>query len=175
MTRSNRTLNRVILALVGLVALALSVAIALPALNAIGVTVTTIDPLAAVASLELAQPTALTVMLAASALIVIGGLAWMLSRGRGRTAVLHTEAGVRLDAAVLDDLLRAELTAVRSVSASSVSVHRLRGERVAAARLRVVPGAELDRVRDEVTAAADAAIARLGVPVPLVLHLVRGR
>ena len=175
MTRSNRTLNRVILAAVGLVALASAAYVALPLLDDIALPgwLTWTDPVREFRFPELGT-TALWLTASGLALIVVLALAWILSRGRGRTSVPVAVDGLEVDVRVIEQLLRDALAPAADVVAVHATAHRLRRRIAVRVRIDARRGSELPRM----LAAVDDAVVRLdrmlGTKLPILVHVTSG-
>jgi hypothetical protein len=177
MTRSNRTLNRVLLAVVGLLALALAALavwpIAAPLLHdAAGVSLPA-TPASALDDRSL-TPAVLWSVAGGTVAVLVLCLAWVLTRGRGRTTTAVRAGALEIDVHVVEQLLRQALGSEPEIVAVAASAHRVR--RVTAVRLRVDArrGADLRRVVDAVDLAVERLDARLGAELPLLVHVTSG-
>lgn len=188
MNNSNRALNRILLAIVGLAGLAASAAavalLVVPGFAAGWMTagreiVRTADtlfgtPLWAGTTVSLAAAIGLALALVFVLLLV----AFVLRQGRGGTSTvltLHGDDGsIEVDAAVPSALLDDRLSGVPGVAGVSVSAYRVRAQPVLKVTVRCRRGASARIVAD----ALDDAVVRmqeaLGAPVPVFAQLVGG-
>jgi hypothetical protein len=172
MTRSNRPLNRLLLLVLGVVALAAAAALALPLLP---------GTLAGVRmpQLTLGRPgqLALQLMVVGCVVVIALAIAWIVTRGRGRTvsAIGGERAdGVTVDVRVVEQLLRDALDGDPDLLGTSVTGFRVRGRSVLRVRLSARRGAELRRLLDALgRAVADLDVA-LGVELPILVHVTSG-
>jgi hypothetical protein len=178
-TRSNRTLNRIVLAVLGVVAIAIGVAVAAAeAVRSVGWSVPVVDDLVGTVRSVRLDVGALWTTVAVCGAVVVLALAWAGSRGRGGTSIGVREeydtGRVTVNVALLRDVVDAELAEVRDVVRTRVDTYRVRGGR--AARLRIVLRRGGDAV--DVLAASDRAVETLdtvlGRRIPLLVHIVGG-
>ena len=187
MTSSNRVINRVILALLGLVAVAASLSLAALSVDpaALGLTGLGLAGVergvsgaleaarAAIAGIQL-TPTVLWSIVAACALLIALALVWILTRGRGRTSTPVAVDGVELDIRVVQQVLQHELRAAPDVVGVHAASYRDRRTPVVRVRIDVRRGADLVRLM----AAVDDAIARLdrtlGTDLGILVHVATG-
>lgn len=175
MTKSNRTLNRIILLVLGLVSVIVGLAVGAGVLPAVR------DAMPAGVALPRrvdVPASALWIVAGACALVVVLALAWATTRGGGGTAVAVRERtgddGVTVNVALVRDLVEHELSGVRDVVGTRVDTYLVRRQR--AARIRV----SLRRGGDAVTVlgAVDRAVATLdrtlGRELPVLVHLTGG-
>lgn len=165
MTRSNRSLNRFLLLVTGLAALALAAALALPWTpwrSAVRYPYLTGDA------------TALWLVAAAAVVVVVLCAAWIASRGRGRTRAALETGDTEIDAAVVASLLRARLGANPDVAAVSASAYRRRRARIVLVQVQTRPAPDLGLLTDDVHAAVAGLHRDLGAAVPVVVHLTSG-
>jgi len=170
MTRSNRLLNRVILALVGLVLIVAAAWVAnryYPVID--------ISPISAPSGRNLW-------IVAGIALgVVILSLAWILTRGRGRTGAIVTATddtgSVSIDARVAADLISHDLAALADVvSVSSTAFRTGARSTPTALELRVVTrrSADLPTVITTVTRSVEQFDTALETRLPVLLHVASG-
>jgi len=170
MTRSNRLLNRVILALVGLVLIVAAAWVAnryYPVID--------ISPISAPSGRNLW-------IVAGIALgVVILSLAWILTRGRGRTGAIVTATddtgSVSIDARVAADLISHDLAALADVvSVSSTAFRTGARSTPTALELRVVTrrSADLPTVVTTVTRSVEQFDTALETRLPVLLHVASG-
>lgn len=172
MTRTNRIANRIVLAAIGLVALALAAAVALPFASALGFTVPWED-------LGFAVPDAtgapvLWALAGAALLVVLFAIAWIVTRGRGHTSTALSVEGATIDASVVQSILRERLTSAPDVVVVSASAHRRRGGPVVLVRVQARPGPDLAALQKAVRDAIDRLDEVIGARIPLVVHLTSG-
>lgn len=173
MTRTNRFANRVILALIGLLALGAATAVALPSAARLGFT--PLDVMSGgIALPDVSQPVVLWAMAGGAILVVLFALAWILTRGRGRTSTALSREGATVDASAVQSVLRTRLAGSPDVVAVSVSAHERRGGPVVLVRVQARPGPDLGALRSSVRGAIDHLDRVIGTPVPLVVHLTSG-
>lgn len=170
MTSSNRLLNRVILLLVGATALGAAGLLVLPLLPASADGVRgAVEPIVA----WLAVDSAGWWIAGAAAAIAALSIAWIASRGRGRTSEAVSTDGIVVDDTVVAGILRRGLASDPDVLGVSAHAFRRSGGVVLVhveTRSRANLTALLARVRSAV-ADADRTI---GLAVPLVIHLTTG-
>ncbi|MFT4281460.1 hypothetical protein [Microbacterium sp.] len=176
MSNANRTMNRLLLGLVGVLLFVFAALAAWPAVTG--------DPFPALSSLAdgldrlgLTGARGIWVGVAVLSVLVLLALIWILTRTRRREPVIIDDEDVIVDGTIMRDLLQAELSTAPEVAGVSATVHRRgrRGEtRVLHVRVQVRPRADLPSTLDRLTAAVAALDATLGTRVPLVLHLTTG-
>lgn len=172
MTRSNRMLNRTILLLLGLLALAVVAALALPVLPETSAGFRMPKP-----GLAAPGPLALQLTVGIAVVMIALALAWIFTRGRGRTvsAVGGERAdGVTVEVHVVEQLLRDALDGDPDLLGTSVTGYRVRGRSVLRVRLSARRGAELRRLTDTVRRSVDELDAALGVELPILVHITSG-
>ena len=170
MTRSNRLLNRVILALVSLILIGAAAWVANRAY-----------PIVEIAGIEAPSGRNLWVVAGAALVVVILALAWILTRGRGRTTSIVTAAdergSVSIDARLASDLIGHDLAALADVVSVSSTAFRT-GARSAptALELRVVTrrSADLHTVVNTVTKSVEQFDTALETRLPVLLHVATG-
>jgi len=180
MTGSNRVLNRTILALLGLVGIALAVVIAAlavdPALLA-GVDARLAGAVdagrQAIGSIAF-EPLMLWSIAAVSAFGIVIALGWMLTRGRGRTSTPVVVDGVELDSRVVQQVLQHELRAALDVVGVHATSYRARRRPVVRVRIDVRRGADLVRLMAAVDTAVAALDRTLGTDLPILVHIATG-
>lgn len=169
MTRSNRMLNRVILLVLGLIALGAAGALALPLLTESVVSF----------RLPAIRPTATLdgIIAAAAVVVIVLSVAWIVTRGRGRTRVA-LDGELSVDARVADELIREELSHEPDVISASAGAFRVRGAAVLRVRVEARRSADLRRLTDAVRSAVDQLDLALGTPpdarLPVVVHVSSG-
>ena len=173
MTRTNRFANRVILALIGLLALVAAAAVALPYAQSLGISTVGVSSWG-ITLPDASQPVVLWSVAGTALVIVLFALAWILTRGRGRTATALSVAGATVDASAVQSVLRNRLAGSPDVVVVSASAHERRGGPVVLVRVQARPGPDLGALRSAVRDAIDHLDRVLGTPVPLVVHLTSG-
>jgi len=169
MTSTNRFGNRLLLLLVGLVTMAVG---AWALLRAYPQWVTLPD-----VGVE-PTPTALWIAAAGALLVIVLSLAWILTRGRGRThqVVLDPsdDGSVEVDVRVARDLLAAALEAAHDIRSVRVAAYRV--GRSPALNVTVVaePACDLPRLRDDVATAVGQLDQALERRIPVLLHVTSG-
>lgn len=173
MTRTNRLANRVILALIGLFAVGAAAAMALPYAATRGLPTRDISSLG-ITLPDASEPTVLWGIAGIAVLIVLFALAWILTRGRGRTSTALSVEGATVDASAIQSVLRTRLAGSPDVVVVSASAHERRGGPVVLVRVQARPGPDLGALRASVRDAIDHLDRVIGAPVPLVVHLTSG-
>jgi hypothetical protein len=165
MTRSNRTLNRLLLALVGLLVLA--------AAAWLGTRTDTVGALVGWSAPDIPTPTdtAWWIAAGAAAVLAILAIAWAASRGRGRIADVHDEDGLRVSHEVADGILRGELAGRPDIASVSARAYRVQGRRVLLVDVAAVRGARLPRLLDAARSAVAVLDGQLERSIPVVLHI----
>jgi hypothetical protein len=175
MTSSNRTLNRIILFVLGLVAVVVGLAMGagvLPALrDALEPSLTFPDRIEVPA-------TSLWIVAAACLVVVVLALVWVFTRGRGGTAVAVREAQgddeITVNVALVRDVIDHELAGVHDVVSSKVDMYTVRGHRAARLRVAVRRGGDAVTVLDAVDSAIATLDRTLGRELPVLVHLTGG-
>jgi len=171
MTRSNRTMNRILLALVGLVLIAAAAWVANRAY-----------PVLDLPTIPVPDTTALWVIAASALLLVVLSILWIDTRGRGRASSVVTktdETGtVSIDARVAADLIGHDLAALADVVSVSSTAFRTTASAKSdiALELRVVArrSADLRHLVDTVTRSVEQFDDALETRIPVLLHVATG-
>lgn len=171
MTRSNRTLNRFILALVGLVLVAAAAWVANRYFSIIELP-----------GIPVPSGNALWVVVAAALLVVVLSVSWMLTRGRGRSRSIVTATDdtgtVSIDARIASDLIAHDVGTLADVVSVTSTAYRTGTRRGApiALELRVVTrrNADLATVVDTVTRSVEQFDGALETRLPVLLHVATG-
>jgi hypothetical protein len=178
MTRSNRMLNRVILLLLGLIALVVAAALAVPLLPPGSVPQVILDVTRPATLLRLAPATTLEWIAAAiAAIAIVLAIAWIVTRGRGRprTAI---DGDLGVDTRVVDELLKDALADEPDVVAGGATGYLVRGRPVLRVHVEARRGADLRRLTDAVHAAVTDLDTALGTEaadrLPVVVHVTSG-
>jgi hypothetical protein len=170
MTRSNRPLNRILLALVGLLLIAAGGYVIA---RAIGVDLPAPPTVTAGG-----DATGLWIAVAIAVVIIVLALAWAFTRGRGRISrllVLPDVAGsITVDARVPGDLVADALDGNPGVVSVSSSGFRVRGSSVLSLRVTARRGADLASVIRAVDAAVGELDGVLEQRFPVLLQVVSG-
>ncbi|PZE86403.1 hypothetical protein [Curtobacterium sp. MCBD17_032] len=175
MTSSNRTLNRLILFVLGLVAVVVGLAMGAGVLPAVR---DALEPYVRFPS-EVEVPAAsLWIVASACLVVVVLALVWVLTRGRGGTAVAVREAAgddeVTVNVALVRDVVDHELDGVHDVVSSKVDVYTVRKHRAARLRVAVRRGGDAVTVLEAVDAAIATLDRTLGRQLPVLVHLSGG-
>ncbi|TBN58201.1 hypothetical protein EYE40_12815 [Glaciihabitans arcticus] len=167
MTRSNRGLNRLLLALVGLVFLAAAAFIANRAY-----------PVIAIPELGELDATGLWVVASIGLLVIVLSICWIVTRGGGATRTLATapddEGAGSIEARVAADLVAADLERVPDIVDVSARAFRVRGETVLELVVTTRRSADLRLVVDSVGRAVAALDVLLATEIPVLLHVASG-
>lgn len=181
MTRSNRLLNRILLIVLGLVAIAGGAVLALPAASAaFGDALPWVTQVSDATRLAGDEdegglgPIVLWSAVAAAAVLIVLSLVWILTRGRGRTSSAYNADAVGVDVKVVDQIMTDALRPASDVVSVSTSGHRVRGTTALRVRVNVRPGADLQRVRSAVDAAIAHLDTTLGASLPMLIHITTG-
>lgn len=173
MTLSNRFINRLLLLVIGLVALAGASLLAMhvfPRLAELaGLTAVPWMPVLP----DLADAATLWWLAGGVLLVIVLAVAWIATRGRGRTSQALSADGVVVDDSVVAGILRAELDGDPDVLAVSAQGYR-RAAGVVMVAIETRTRADLGALLAHVRAAVAVADARIGIEVPLVIHLTQG-
>lgn len=165
MRRSNRTLNRLVLALSALVLLGAAAVAAWPTLARL----TAVVP--AAPRPRSPDPALLWSIAGACAVLAVLALLWILTRGRGGTPTAHAEDRTELDVRVVRDLLAQGIERHPSVVGVDAGAHRLRGRTAIALRVRARRGSDLPALVARVHEAVDGLDAAIGRRLPLVVRI----
>jgi hypothetical protein len=176
MSRSNRTLNRVLLVLVAALWLGLAAAVALVAwpdrlgelAGAVGLTVDV--PQLSVPT----TPLALQIVVAAAAVLVVLALVWTLTRGRGGTPTAYREEAAEVSIGAVRDIVRDRLEHHPDVLGLRIDASRLRGGTILLVKAEVRRAADLARLRRDLDAALADLDEILGAELPILIHLTDG-
>ncbi|MDO8382124.1 MAG: hypothetical protein Q7T17_04015 [Microbacterium sp.] len=172
MTRTNRLANRIILAVIGLIALALAAVVALPFAPMLGFTIPWEDLGLAVPDATL--PPVVWTVAGAAFVVVLFAITWIVTRGRGRTSTALSIEGATIDASVVQSVLRERLANAPDVVVVSASAHRRRGGPVVLVRVQARPGPDLAALQTAIRGAIDRLDEVIGTRIPLVVHLTSG-
>lgn len=175
MTKSNRALNRIILFVLGLVAivvgLAMGTGVLTPVRDALKSYVTFPR------SIDVPAPS-LWIVAAACAVVIVLALVWVFTRGGGGTSVAVRERSgddaVTVNVALVRDVVDHELTGVSDVVTSRVDTYVVRKQHAARIRVAVRRGGDAVTVLDAVDRAVEVLDRTLGRQVPVLVHLTGG-
>lgn len=177
MTRTNRTLNRVLLAVVGLLAIGSGATLAVPAARGIdalhALRSAVLQWLASAGDAVREPAVALPVALGGLAVAVLAMLV-IATRGRGGTAVADSDADVEITIGAVRDIVSARLASVPAVLAVRADAHRLRGRTVISLTLSTRRRADLAQILARTRDAAAALDAAVGTRLPLVVRIRSG-
>jgi hypothetical protein len=175
MTKSNRTLNRIILLVLGLVAVIVGLTIGAGVLPAVR------DALQSYVTFpsSVTVPSAsLWIVAAACVVVIVLALLWVFTRGRGGTSVAVRERSgedqVTINVALVRDVIDHELADVRDVVGSKVDTYLVKRQRAARIRVNVRRGGDAVSVLDAVDHAIGVLDRTLGRQVPILVHLTGG-
>ncbi|TQJ31529.1 hypothetical protein [Microbacterium sp. SLBN-146] len=163
MTRSSRTLNRVFLVLIGLGLLAGGAVLAVPAVRDL----TPWRP-------DLADPMVLWILAGGCALFLVFAIAWIASRGRGRTTSALKTAHLQIDTRVVESIVSDALTSSPDILSVDAGSYRRRGADLVRIAVRTRRHPDLAAVRQSVASAIETLDAAIGTPLPLVVHITTG-
>lgn len=167
MTRSNRVLNRLGLAVVGLLFLAVAAWIG----NRYLEFVPAFD-------LEVPDATGLWIIAAACAVAIVLAIAWIVTRGRGRARTLLTatddEGHGSIEARVAADLISEDLARVADIVDVTARAFRVRDQTVLELVVTTRRAADVRLVIDSVGRAVAALDGVLATRIPVLLHVASG-
>ncbi|MFZ7088433.1 hypothetical protein [Curtobacterium sp. RRHDQ10] len=175
MTSSNRTMNRILLFVLGLVAIVVAVVagagVLPPVRDAIAPYVTLPDRVTI-------DTGTLWIIVAVSAVVIVLSLTWILTRGRGGTSIALREGSdddqVTINVGLVRDVVEHELADVRDVVGTRVDLYRVRRSRAARVRVAVRRGGDAGVVLDAVDRAIATLDRILGREIPTLVHLTGG-
>lgn len=173
MNTHGRVLNRIVLAVLALVAFAVATMAAWPFLT--GAPVPLVGAAAGLPeTIGITRQVAAWVIVGALCVAVVGALVVILTRPpRGTRTALDT-GGVTIDTAVIEGVFTDALGASPDVIGVSSSTSLRRGRRMVALRVQVRPRADLAAVFGQVQAALATTDRRLGVALPTSVQLTGG-
>ncbi|MBF4607649.1 hypothetical protein [Curtobacterium sp. VKM Ac-1393] len=175
MTKSNRTMNRIILFVLGLIAVVVGLTIGAGVLPAVQ---DAIKPYVDLPSSLDVPASSLWIVAAACAVVIVLALVWAFTRGGGGTSVAVRERSgedaVTVNVALVRDVVEHELAGVRDVVGSRVDTYLVRKQRAARIRVAVRRGGDAVSVLDAVDRAVAVLDRTLGRQVPVLVHLTGG-
>jgi hypothetical protein len=175
MTKSNRTLNRIILFVLGVVAIVVGVVVGAGVLPAVRDAIS--GSVEFPRSLDV-PASSLWIVVAACAVVIVLALVWVFTRGGGGTSVAVRERSgddaVTVNVALVRDVVEHELDGVRDVVGSRVDTYLVRRQRAARIRVAVRRGGDAVTVLDAVDRAVAVLDRTLGRQVPVLVHLTGG-
>ncbi|WP_066521358.1 hypothetical protein [Curtobacterium ammoniigenes] len=174
MTQSNRTMNRLILILLGLIAIAAGLLLgsgSVPAARAALKRTVSLPT-----HLTIAAATDWTIAVGAGVIVILS-LIWIVTRGRGGTSIAARRAfgrdavtiNIALIRAVIDDALRG----APDIVSTGVDAYRVRRQRVLRMRVAVRRGGNAVAALEMVDEALSELDRTLGQQVPVLVHLTR--
>lgn len=176
MTNSNRGINRILLALVGIALLAVAAWVILPSVipsTSIGVV-----EIGALPDEAVFTTTLLWIIAAIAAVLIVLCVAFILTRGRGRIGQLVDDRGdagaVAIDARVVADLVSHALSHDLDVVSVHATAYRVRRAPALALRVTARRGADLPRLLDSVSTVVDQLDHVLERKIPVLLHVTSG-
>ncbi|MGG7308724.1 hypothetical protein ACQXVK_16195 [Curtobacterium sp. AB451] len=175
MTKSNRTLNRIILLVLGLVAVIIGLAVGAGVLPAVR---DALAPYLTFPSKVTVPAASLWIVAGACVLVIVLALLWVFTRGRGGTSVAVRERSgddeVTINVALVRDVIDHELDGVRDVVGAKVDTFLVKRQRAARIRVNVRRGGDAVSVIDAVDHAIGVLDRTLGRQVPVLVHLTGG-
>jgi hypothetical protein len=175
MTRSNRTMNRILLFVLGLVAIIAAL------IGGAGVLPPVRDALSPYVTLpkSLTIDTAsLWIVAVVCIVLIVLSIIWIFTRGRGGTNIALREDAdddqVTVNVGLVRDVIEHELSEVRDVVGTRVDLYRVRKQRAARVRVSVRRGGDAATVLEAVDRALATLDRVLGRQVPTLVHLTGG-
>ena len=175
MTTTNRGLNRVLLFLIGLIAIIVGVTVGAGVLQPVR---DAIRPYGTLPRQVDVPDTALWIIAGACAVVIILALVVVFTRGGGGTSVAVRERTgddqVTVNVALVRDVIDHELRDVHDVVSSRVDTYLVKKQRAARIRVHVRRGGDAVTVLDAVDHAVTTLDRTLGREVPVLVHLTGG-
>ncbi|MFJ7289342.1 hypothetical protein ACQXVK_14580 [Curtobacterium sp. AB451] len=175
MTGSNRTMNRIILLVLGLVAVIVGVTIGAGVLTPVR---DAVQPYVDLPRNLDVPASSLWIVVAVCAVVIVLSLLWVFTRGRGGTSVAVRERSgddqVTVNVALVRDVVEHELQDVRDVVGTRVDTYLVRRQRAARIRVAVRRGGDAVTVLDAVDHAVSTLDRTLGRQLPILVHLTGG-
>ena len=175
MTTTNRTLNRILLFLLGLVAIIVGVVIGAGVLTPVR---DAVEPYVTLPSTVDVPSQALWIIAAVCAVVIILALVVVFTRGGGGTSVAVRERTgddqVTVNVALVRDVVDHELADVHDVVAAKVDTYLVRKQRAARIKVHVRRGGDAVGVLTAVEHAVDTLDQTLGRQLPVLVHLTGG-
>ncbi|GMA29534.1 hypothetical protein [Arenivirga flava] len=171
MTTSNRALNRILLILLGLIALAGAALLLRPEIDQLLEPAGLVTPTLGLT--EAPAPWLQGGIIALAALAVIIALAWTTTRGRGADGTAIERDGISIDANLVEGMLRRQLDDATEIAHVRLRAFRPK-DRVLLAEIQVTRGADLADIHHRVQDAVATTDQQLGTPLPLVAHITTG-
>ncbi|PCN48630.1 hypothetical protein Csp2054_05910 [Curtobacterium sp. 'Ferrero'] len=175
MTKSNRTLNRIILLVLGLVAVIVGLAIGAGVLPAVR---DALQPYLTFPRSVQVPAASLWIVAAACAVVIVLSLVWVFTRGGGGTSVAvrerNGEDAVTINVALVRDVVDHELSGVRDVVGAKVDTYLVKRQRAARIRVAVRRGGDAVTVLEAVDRALAVLDRTLGRQIPVLVHLTGG-
>ncbi|PZF58204.1 hypothetical protein DEJ23_04740 [Curtobacterium sp. MCSS17_008] len=175
MTSTNRTLNRILLLALGLVAITVGVVIGAGVLTPVR---DAVQQYVTLPGRVTVPDTAMWVIATVCAVVVVLALVVVCTRGGGGTSVAVRERTgtdqVTVNVALVRDVIEHELRGVRDVVSTKVDTYLVKKDRAARIRVHVRRGGDAVTVLDAVDHAVTTLDRTLGRPVPVLVHLAGG-
>lgn len=171
MTTSNRALNRILLMLLGLIALVGAALLLRPEIDLLLEPAGLVTPTLGLS--EAPTPWLQGGIIALAVVAVVIALAWTTSRGRGTDGTAFERDGISVDANLVEGMLRRQLDDAAEVAHVRLRAFRPK-DRVLLAEIQVTRGADLADVHRRVQDAVTTTDQQLGMPLPLVAHITTG-
>lgn len=181
MTSSNRTMNRILLFVLGLVAIVVAVVAGAGVLPPVR---DAISPYVTLPKRVTVDTATLWIVAVACAVVIVLSLIWVFTRGRGGTSIALRETResgadgdadqVTINVGLVRDVVEHELSEVRDVVGTRVDLYRVRRSRAARVRVAVRRGGDAGTVLDAVDRALDTLDRVLGREIPTLVHLTGG-
>jgi len=175
MTTTNRTFNRVLLFLIGLISIIAGVTIGAGVLTPVRDAVQQVVTLPTQVSVP---DQALWAIAGVCAVVIVLALIVVCTRGGGGTSVAVREHSgddqVTVNVALVRDVIEHELTGVRDIVSTKVDTYLVKKTRAARIRVHVRRGGDAVTVLDAVDHALATLDHTLGRTVPVLVHLTGG-
>ena len=175
MTTTNRTLNRIILLVLGLVAVIVGATIGAGVLTPVR---DAVKPYLTLPDKVSVPAASLWIIAAVCAVVIILALIVVFTRGGGGTSVAaRTKTGddqVTVNVALVRDVIDHELDGVHDVVAAKVDTYTVKQQRAARIRVHVRRGGDAVTVLDAVDHAVTTLDTTLGQQLPVLVHLTGG-
>jgi len=167
MTRSNRVVNRAIIAAVGI------------ALVAVGAwEANRAYPTVAIPNLPAPTTTGLWIAVASAVVLIVLSIAWIVSRGRGRSRTLLARSDAAgttsIDARVAADFIADDLSRIADVVGVTSRAYRVRGTIALELTVTTRRAADVRAVVDAVRTAVEELDRVLDERIPVLLHVASG-
>lgn len=175
MTSSNRTMNRILLFVLGLIAIVAAVVAGAGVLPPVR---DAISPYVTLPKRVTIDTSTLWIVVVVCAVVIVLSLIWVFTRGRGGTSIALREDAdddqVTINVGLVRDVVEHELADVRDVVSTRVDLYRVRRARAARVRVAVRRGGDAGTVLDAVDRALGTLDRVLGREIPTLVHLTGG-